>query len=123
VPGCPADVRVAPYGLDVPVGIFADPDIRVSRRNGELADAIQDFFVLDLLAFEIKIGKSTLGSDTTKSRFRIVGIVQMSRLSCSLRRQRFVFGWFFCFCRHLKISKKGRKQGFFLQKEAKIFIS
>jgi hypothetical protein len=53
-----APARVAPGGLQVAVGLRADPDLGPGRRDGQRLDAFQGGFVVDRLAARVEVAKA-----------------------------------------------------------------
>ena len=74
-----APARIAPDRLQMAVGMAADPDILIGRRDRQLADAGQRFLIGDAAAVGHAIAEAALGAHPRDARPAIGDIAQLRR--------------------------------------------
>src|SRR5581483_7788002 len=76
--------RVAPGGLEVPLGVGADPHVRPGGRDGEAPDAGEGLAILDGAAARVDVGEAFPCAAAPEARLR-VGDVAEARLVRGIR--------------------------------------
>ncbi len=71
----------------MPVRVRADPDIGVGRRNGELADALDDAFVGDATTAKVPKDEMLATQGAAEARLAVAGIAQPFYVSGSRTRR------------------------------------
>src|SRR5262245_59376987 len=79
-----AAAGIASSGLQMPIGMHGHPDIFISRRNSELADARERGRILYGASMRVEIGKPFAAGDSTVTGLAIRGV---SQTFCACRGQ------------------------------------
>jgi hypothetical protein len=60
----------------VPEGVGADPHVAIGRRDGELADPLENRLVFDESSVDVDVTEAFSRASPANARVRLVGIVQ-----------------------------------------------